>query len=340
MSLVLGIDTSCDETSLAILKDGKDVLSNVISSQIKVHQPHGGVVPELASRSHLEAIPRVAQQALEVAGVTYKDLTGIAVTASPGLIGCLLVGLSFAKTLSYQLKIPMTCVHHLKGHLMSPFIEKKAQFPFLGLVVSGGHTALYYAKSFDDIQCLGQTVDDAAGEAYDKVAKLLGLGYPGGPIIDHLAKQGNAEAYTFTRARVKKGPYYLSYSGLKTAVNLLVKEKMPELHDDPHKLDTFHKDLSASFQKSVVGALINKAEMIMEQHPVKMITVAGGVACNSYLREQIKLLSQKLGIDYSIPSPLLCTDNGAMIAFVGARQLDRGDQAPLDCNAFASKPMW
>src|SRR3989338_5437164 len=205
-SFILGIDTSCDETSAAVLKDGREILSNIISSQVKIHQPYGGVVPELASRSHVQGLPVVIDTALNKAGITFKDLNGIAVTTSPGLIGCLLVGLVYAKGLSYSLKIPLTGVHHLKGHLFSGLLAaRREQYPFLGLVVSGGHTALYHVRNFEQIECLGQTVDDAAGEAFDKVAKLMGLGYPGGPIIDKLSHEGNPLAFKFTRAQVKKG---------------------------------------------------------------------------------------------------------------------------------------
>jgi len=330
--LILGIDTSCDETSAAILRDGKKVLSNIVSSQIKLHAPHGGVVPELASRSHAEKLPLIVDEALSQAEINLQDLDGVAVTTSPGLIGCLLVGLSYAKSLAYSLKIPLTCVHHLKAHLLSPFLESEKVYPYLGLVVSGGHTALYYVKSFDDIDCLGQTVDDAAGEAYDKVAKLLGLGYPGGPLMDQLAQKGDDKAFKFTRARVKKGPYFYSFSGLKTAVSLIVRKADVN--------ETFILNLAASFQKEVVGALIEKIKRALSEYPTQKIVISGGVACNSLLRKEIKQLSQNHNIDYCLPSPLLCTDNGAMIAYVGAQQLAQGKIAALDSNAFASAPLW
>lgn len=335
-SLILGIDTSCDETSVSVLKGERQILSNIISSQIKLHQPHGGVVPELASRSHLENINQVVHEALKEAAVSLKDLTGIAVTTSPGLIGCLLIGLSYAKSLAYSLNIPLTTVHHLKGHLFSPFLQREEQFPFLGLVVSGGHTALYYVRSFHKIECLGQTVDDAAGEAFDKVAKLLGLGYPGGPVIDCLAKSGNPKKFKFTRAKVKKGPYYFSFSGLKTAVSLIVSEQRKK----GNLSETFIQDLAASFQQEVVGALTEKIEQVLNEFPVQIIAVSGGVAVNSLLRSELTLLSERLRIPHLIPSSLLCTDNGAMIAYVGAKQLAQGEKAALDCNAYASEPMW
>lgn len=325
LSYILGIDTSCDETSAAILKDDNEICANIISSQIKIHQPFGGVVPELASRSHLQALPLVVDEALKKAGIGLKDLSGIAVTTSPGLIGCLLVGLSYAKALAFSLKIPCTAVHHLKGHLFSGFSET---YPFLGLVVSGGHTALYHVKSFDQIACLGQTVDDAAGEAFDKVAKLMGLGYPGGPLIDKLSREGNPTAFQFTRSQVKKGPMNFSFSGLKTAVSRLMPQK-------PHLAD-----LAASFQKEVVGALIEKTELALDEVEAKLLVVTGGVACNSLLRSEALNLGKERGMEVILPSPLLCTDNGAMIAYVGARQLKQGKTMGADGNALASAPLW
>ena len=327
-SFTLGIDTSCDETSAAILKDGREILSNIISSQIKIHQPFGGVVPELASRSHLQSLPIVVDEALQKAGIGFKDLTGIAVTTSPGLIGCLLVGLSYAKALAYSLQIPCTAVHHLKGHLFSGFLSSEELYPFLGLVVSGGHTALYHVKNFDEIHCLGQTVDDAAGEAFDKVAKLMGLGYPGGPLIDKLSREGNPDAFSFTRAQVKKGDLYFSFSGLKTAVSRLIPQK-------PNPAD-----LAASFQKEVIGALLEKTELAMDRCEAKMLVVTGGVACNSLLRKESEKFGRERNLKVVIPSPLLCTDNGAMIAYVGAMQLARGKKMGADGNAEASSPLW
>ena len=336
-TLTLGIDTSCDETSIAILEGDKKILANVISSQIKLHQSFGGVVPELASRSHTENILPVFHEALAKAGISLKDITGMAVTASPGLIGCLLVGLSFAKSLSYANKIPLTVVHHIKGHLFSPFLENDEIFPFIGLVVSGGHTALYYVESFDQIKPLGHTVDDAAGEAYDKVAKIMGLGYPGGPIVDKLAKEGNPESFKFTRARVKKGPFLFSFSGLKTAVSLIVEK---EFDGNNTLTPGFSHDLCASFQKEVVETLLEKLDLGLKEFPAKAVLLSGGVAVNSLLRSRLQQFCEERKILGLRPSPILCTDNAAMIAYVGKKQLDRGLVADLSANAFASKPMW
>jgi N6-L-threonylcarbamoyladenine synthase len=329
MKYILGIDTSCDETSMAVLDENKKVISNVISSQVKVHAKYGGVIPELASRKHIEALNSVFLETLEKASIKPSQLTGIAVTNTPGLVGCLLVGLSFAKSLAYSLEIPFTTVHHLKGHLFSPFIEHTLSYPFIGLVVSGGHTAYYYVESFDEIKLIGQTVDDAAGEAYDKVAKLLNLGYPGGPIIDKLAREGNSDRFKFTRAKVKKGEQYLSFSGLKTAVSKIAGEN--DTNDE-----SFQKDLAASFQKEVVETLIDKTNYALKKYPAKTISLSGGVACNSYLRLRLDELAKEKGLNLYYPSPILCTDNGAMIGYVGSFQLEKNRFSSLEENAFAS----
>ncbi|OGP08235.1 MAG: tRNA (adenosine(37)-N6)-threonylcarbamoyltransferase complex transferase subunit TsaD [Deltaproteobacteria bacterium GWA2_45_12] len=345
MSIILGIDTSCDETSVAVLEGSKTLRANIISSQVALHAPYGGVVPEIASRNHVEALSHVVLQAFDKAQIGFDDLTGVAITNSPGLIGCLLVGLSYAKALSYSKKIPLTMVHHLKAHLFSPFLEHNEVYPFLGVVVSGGHTALYLVKSFDDIACLGQTVDDAAGEAYDKVSKILGLGYPGGPIVDKLARLGDPKAFSFTRAKVKRGPYYLSFSGLKTAVHHLItkeKEKRGEKlwKDANRKEDKFVWDLLASFQNEVVESLIDKINLSLNDHPeIKAVAVSGGVAVNSRLRERLQEFCTQKKVLCLRPSPSLCTDNGAMVAYVGAKQIALGRTANQDVNAHASMPI-
>lgn len=337
-SLVMGIDTSCDETSLALIKDGKTLLANNISSQIRLHAKHGGVVPELASRAHMENLVFVINETLKEAGVACDQLSGLAVTTSPGLIGCLLVGLSFTKAFSYALQIPYTPVHHLKAHLFSPFLNHPEVYPFLGLVVSGGHTALYFVKSFEEITCIGHTVDDAAGEAYDKVAKLLKLGYPGGPILDRLAAKGDPHFFSFSRAKVKKDPLYLSFSGLKTAVLHIVKAHEKDLESESR--DDFIANLAASFQEEVVGSLMEKIERALVIYPAQAVLISGGVAMNSRLRQVSENFSKNKGIPVLISAPGFCTDNGAMVAYVGARQLAKGFFGKENENAFATSPLW
>ncbi|MBX7147542.1 tRNA (adenosine(37)-N6)-threonylcarbamoyltransferase complex transferase subunit TsaD [bacterium] len=340
-SIILGFDTSCDETSVAILKNGKEVLANVISSQIKQHAPFGGVVPELASRSHLENLDTVVDTALQKAGLKLSDITGIAVTASPGLIGCLLVGLSYAKSLAYTLGIPLTLVHHLKGHLFSPFLEFPEVFPFIGLVVSGGHTALYKVKDFETVESIGETVDDAAGEAYDKVAKLLNLGYPGGPVVDKLAQKGNDQKFKFTRARVKRGKNFFSFSGLKTQVLKVVMEnnRKDVVSTNPSE-DPFIVDLCASFQREVAETLVEKVAMVAQETGICNVLVSGGVAVNSRLRRNMTDLAQQQNLNIHLPKPINCTDNGAMIAYVGHHQLLKNSKTSLDANAYATRPLW
>lgn len=339
-SFILGIDTSCDETSAAILEDGRLVRSNIISSQIALHAPHGGVVPELASRSHVTALPVVVHEALKKAGITLKDLSGVAITTTPGLIGCLLVGLSYAKALACSLQIPVTAVHHLRGHLFSPFLEAEERYPFFGLVVSGGHTALYRVNAFDDISLLGQTVDDAAGEAFDKVARVLGLGYPGGPVVDKLAQLGDPKRFNFTLPQVKGRPFHVSYSGLKTAVAQLVREerrrrKMTEeevfLPEDP-----FVRDVCAAFQCTAVEMLCARVRLAVAEFGINCVAVSGGVAVNSGLRAELKSFAN---VEVLLPRPSYCTDNGAMIAYVGAKQIQLGRIMALDQSAHASLPL-
>lgn len=315
---ILGIDTSCDETSVAIYDAlEKRMLVNLVSSQVALHARHGGVVPELASREHSENLTPLFETALLNSGLRLSDLNAVAVTNTPGLIGCLLVGTSFAKALSYRLKIPLYAINHLEAHLFSPFIGGDIEFPFLGLVVSGGHTAFYRVGSFSDIELVGQTVDDAAGEAFDKCAKLMGLGYPGGPMIDKLARQGDPLAYAFTIPKVKMGPQYLSFSGIKTALHHHLQAALP--------LDeTKRKNLSASLQATVVETLLRKAKHFLDEHKYAGFALSGGVAMNSLLRERVALLGAQRGISCVIAKPEFCTDNGGMIAFLAAHREAEG----------------
>ena len=314
--IIMGIETSCDETAVAVLEMGKKtkILSNLIASQHEIHLPYGGIFPELASRRHIEVIRPMVEEALKQAGVAQSKLEGIAVTHAPGLVGSLLVGLSFAKAYAYGLGIPFIGVNHLEGHLNAPFLEHpKISYPQIGLVVSGGHTALYFIRKFGDYQFLGGTRDDAAGEAFDKVAKMLGLGYPGGPIIDKKAKEANPDAVKFSKPKMKG--YDFSFSGLKTAVKTM---------KDPPPVP----DLCASFQETVVDILMEKTLAAAKAKKCKNILVTGGVACNSRLKEKMKTAY--------FASPIFCTDNAAMIAYVGGRYLQMGQRSPLSLNAVAN----
>lgn len=333
-SIILGIDTSCDETSVALLRNGRDILANVISSQIKIHAPHGGVVPELASRAHADNLYHVTQEAFKRAQISTADLTGIAITHTPGLMGCLMVGLSYAKALSYALNIPFTGVNHLKAHLFSPFLIVELSFPFLGVVVSGGHTALYLAESWERIKCIGHTVDDAMGEAFDKAAKLLGLGYPGGPIMDRISRKGNPNAHRFTMARVKKGELFMSYSGLKTAMAQLLQENRGRLDNQQ-----FIHDAAASFQRAAVDLVMNRIEKALALHPVGLLSVSGGVAANSLLRARLTELATAHGLQIPLPPMDLCTDNGAMVAYVGHHQLSGGQASNYHLSARPTSPI-
>ena len=307
--LILAIETSCDETSIAILKDGKEILSNIISSQIEIHKEFGGVVPEIASRHHIKNISAILFEALEKAKVSMEDIDYIAVTYAPGLIGALLVGVSFAKGLAYSYKKPLIPVHHIKGHIYANFLEHNIKLPAITLVVSGGHTNLVYIDEKHNFKNLGSTLDDAVGETYDKVSRVLGLGYPGGPVIDKLAKLGNKDSIIFKEAKV--GPYDFSFSGIKTAViNYVNQKRMKEE-------EISSEDLSASFQNSVVNVLVKKALFSAKEYNCKTILIAGGVAANSALREQLKNQGEKENIEVFYPSMDLCTDNAGMLA-VGA----------------------
>lgn len=307
---ILGIDTSCDDTSFAFLdRHSKKIVANVISSQVDVHAEFGGIVPEIASRSHLENISTIFHEIMKTPQIAPEEIDSVAVTNTPGLIGCLLVGTSFAQGLAYQLNVPLHAVNHLEAHLFSPFLEKEAIFPFLGLVVSGGHTAFYHVTSFEDVVLVGQTVDDAAGEAFDKAAKMMGLAYPGGPLIDKLAQQGNDAGFAFKVAKVKMGEEYLSFSGLKTAAHLHVKKNSP-------MTQSMIQDLSASLQKGIVDALCLKLEYFLKGFSYQAFALSGGVAMNSLLRARVERICHDHRIGCFLAEPRFCSDNGAMIAHV------------------------
>jgi N6-L-threonylcarbamoyladenine synthase len=316
--IVLAIETSCDETAAAVVRDGRDILSSVVSSQIAVHAAYGGVVPEIASRKHLEAISPVITQALCDAGLGMEAVEGVVVTRGPGLSGALLVGFSAAKAIAAARKIPFVGVHHIEGHLFAPFLEQPVAFPFLALVVSGGHTHLYHVEGFGHYTTLGRTIDDAAGEAYDKCAKTMGMPYPGGALIDRMAQKGNPEAVRLPRPLLHDGTLNFSFSGLKTAVLQHVAKYPVTLPSQTAD------DLSASFQEAVCHVLAAKTEAAIRQTGAARLVVAGGVACNSGLRSRMSSLCKRLGVDLSIPGPSLCGDNAAMMAVPGDYYLSQG----------------
>jgi len=325
--LVLGLETSCDETAAAVVEDGRKIRSDVVSSQIEIHRRWGGVVPELASRNHLVQVLPVVNEALDRAGVGLADLDGLAVTSGPGLAGALLVGVQTAKALSYATGLPLVGVHHLAGHLRAiDLAEVTPALPYLGLVVSGGHTSLYAVREGPRYELLGRTLDDAAGEAFDKVAKLLGLPYPGGVQIDRLAKTGNPTAIAFPRALKRRTTLDFSFSGLKTAVRQHL-----ERHGSPEGAAL--NDLCASFQEAVVDVLSARAVQAAQDVGLSRLVLCGGVAANSRLRALTAERAEAAGLEIFLPAPALCTDNGAMIAAAGTVLLQRGDRAPLDLNA-------
>lgn len=331
--LVLAIETSCDETAAAVVRDGRLVLSSVVSSQVAVHAEYGGVVPEIASRKHLEMITPVVRQALDEAGVALAAIEGIAVTRGPGLLGALLVGVSMAKSLALACKIPLVGVHHIEGHLLAGFLEQPVAFPFLALVVSGGHTHLYRVDGIGRYRILGRTIDDAVGEAFDKTATLLGLGYPGGAVIDRLAQLGSPSAVKLPRPLLHDGSLNFSFSGLKTAVLTHLK-KQPQLPEGAE----LH-DLCASFQAAVCEVLVKKTEAALKLEGLQRLVVGGGVACNSGLRQAMQQLATRRGIELQIPPPVLCGDNAAMLAVAGDAYLSAGCQDSLALDAVATWPL-
>jgi N6-L-threonylcarbamoyladenine synthase len=328
--VVLAIESSCDETAAAIVVGGEKALSNIVFSQIQIHRKYGGVVPELASRKHIEAIIPVIREALRKAGITLDRVEGIAVTYGPGLIGSLLIGLSVAKAIAYARNLAFVGVNHIEGHLSAILLENpRLQFPFIGLVVSGGHTCLYRVEDLGRYEWLGGTRDDAAGEAFDKVAKLLNLGYPGGPVIDRVARNGDPQAISFPRAFISKDSFDFSFSGIKTSVLHYVR-KHPRARVE---------DIAASFQEAAVDVLISKAVQAALTLDLRRIVLSGGVACNSRLRMRLKEIAEKEGLETNIPSPVLCTDNAAMIGVIGHYYLTRGKTSPLTLNAFSNLPI-
>ncbi len=314
--LILGLETSCDETAAAVIKNGREILSNIVSSQIKFHRKFGGVFPELASRKHLELINPVIQQALAEGCVTFKEIDLITVTQGPGLIGSLLIGLSTAKAIAYVHNLPLMGINHLEGHIYANFLEHPTlKFPFVSLIVSGGHTVLVYMKEHNKYELLGSTRDDAAGEVYDKVARLLDLGYPGGPFIDKLAQKGNPQKISFPRAHLGNSLDF-SFSGLKTAVLYYLQGRRKNLTN--FQLSITHlSDIAASFQQAVTDVLVEKSLKAAQKKKVKTIILAGGVAANRTLRRELKIKAKEKGIKVYAPSLSLCTDNAAMIAAAG-----------------------
>ena len=318
--ITLGIESSCDETSVAVVKNGREVLSNIINSQIKIHEKFGGVVPEIASRNHVEAISDVTKKALEEAKITFNDIDNIACTYGPGLVGALLVGVSYAKGLSYALNKPLTGTNHIEGHIAANYISHKdLKPPFLCLIISGGHTHLVHIQDYDKFEIIGRTKDDAIGEAFDKVARVIGLGYPGGPKVDKLAKEGQANI-ELPKTHIEGLDF--SFSGIKTAI-INLHHKNPEINK---------ADLCASFEKYVTDILINNSLKSAKQLQINTIALAGGVSANSYIREQFLKLQEE-GYKIYYPDPILCTDNAAMIASAGYYRFISGVTSGLDLNA-------
>ncbi len=331
---ILAIESSCDETAAAVVRNGREVLSNIISSQIALHTVYGGVVPEIASRKHVEKMNGCIKAALSEADLSLNDIDAVAVTYGPGLVGALLVGVSEAKAIAFATGKPLIGVHHIEGHISANFIEnKELKPPFMCLVVSGGHSHLVVVKDYGEYEIVGQTRDDAAGEAFDKVARAIGLGYPGGPKIDAAAKKGNPEAFSFPQAKIADAEYDFSFSGLKSAVlNYINQAKMQGQELDPN-------DVAASFQKAVVDVLVGHAIRACKEYKINSLAIAGGVASNSALRELMEKECAKEGISFYKPSPVLCTDNAAMIGAAAYYEYQKGKRFGLDLNAVPNLPL-
>ena len=326
--LVLAIESSCDETAASVVRNGREVLSNIISSQIALHTLYGGVVPEIASRKHIEKINKVIVAALSEAGVTLEEIDAVGVTYGPGLVGALLVGVAEAKAIAYAAKKPLIGVHHIEGHIAANYIEhKELEPPFFCLVVSGGHSHLVQVKDYGQFEIIGRTRDDAAGEAFDKVARAIGLGYPGGPKIDKVSKEGNPEAIAFPRARVGDSLYDFSFSGVKSAV-------LNYINGCRMKGEEWNQaDIAASFQKAVTDVLVENAMRAVREYRAEKFAIAGGVAANSALRSAMKEACEKEGIDFYYPSPVYCTDNAAMIGAAAYYEYLNGTRHGWDLNA-------
>lgn len=326
--VLLAIESSCDETAAAVVKNGREVLSNVIYSQIALHTEFGGVVPEIASRKHIEKINQVIEQALSDAGRGLADVDGIAVTYGPGLVGALLVGVSSAKAISFATGLPLVGVHHIEGHICANYIEnKELEPPFVCLVASGGHSHLVVVRDYGEYEIIGRTRDDAAGEAFDKVARAIGLGYPGGPKIDKLSKEGNPDAIVFPRAKVAENEYDFSFSGLKSAV-------LNYINGCQMKGEEINRaDVAASFQKAVIDVLVEHSIHAVKEYGFSKFAIAGGVASNSSLRQTFEERCKREGIAFYHPSPILCTDNAAMIGAAGYYEFIRGVRSGYDLNA-------
>jgi len=331
---VLGIETSCDETAAAVVADGHTILSNVVASQMDIHAKFGGIVPEIAARKHIEAIGYVIKDAVDSSGKTLADMQAIAVTSKRGLIGSLLVGVAAAKSLSYTLKVPLIGVHHVEGHLFANIlVNPRIPIPHVCLTVSGGHTMLVYVKDLCNYEVLGNTLDDAAGEAFDKIAKFLGMGFPGGPVIDRLAAQGNKTAFNFPRPVLRERGLDFSFSGLKTAVTNMFKDKVEKGYELPLT------DVAASFQEAVVEVLVAKSMQAVLEKKVSALSISGGVSANRRLREAFSDVCERDGLQLFLPPLALCGDNAAMIAAAGHARLSRGEVSGLDIDAIPNAPL-